>query len=284
MENDAIVNQLPVDRAVCYSNDKGEQSDKVQKQQAKLLAKLGPFVRKFLEPDERILYALPAVAPLSALEQFFTGWHVYYLKACALVFTSKRMLYLPTTTGGKPRQSLAQARYGDIASFTAKGMLNGHLELAYKGGRREKFTIQSFGEWKKLNAFLPKLVPGGEPTDRRDRHFLCPRCAKPLARDVYACPSCRLAFKTPSQALWFALLVPGGGYFLTGHFWFGVQGVLTDLLIFIFVLTTLVASHGKTELMAAPFVILVLLALNKLVAVQHVKYFVGQFLPDSKLT
>ncbi|MCU0607028.1 MAG: hypothetical protein MUF78_06340 [Candidatus Edwardsbacteria bacterium] len=283
MDNDAILNQLPVDRAVCFANDKGEQSDKIRKQQTKLLAKLGPFVRKFLEPDERILYALPAVAPMSALEQFIKGWHVYYLKACALVFTSKRILYIPTDAGGKPRQSLAQARYGDIASFTAKGMLSGHLELAYKGGRKEKFTIQAMGEWKKINAFLPKLVPGGEPTDRRDRHFLCPRCVKPLTKGVYACPSCRLQFRTMAQAAKLALLVPGAAYFLTGHVWFGVLNVMAELFLVIFILSTLVAAHGKAELMAAPIFLVVLLAVHRFSGWEHARGFVAQYMPAAKV-
>ncbi|MDI6739337.1 MAG: hypothetical protein QME74_03120 [Candidatus Edwardsbacteria bacterium] len=284
MENETIINQLPVDRTTCFSNDKEEQSDKVQKQQGKLLAKLGPFLKKFLESEERILYAVPAVAPMSALEQALKGWHVYYLKACALVFTTKRVLYMPTGMNGKPRRSLAQARYGDIAGFTLKGMLSGSFELVYKSGRKEKFTIQTMGDWKKINSFLTRYIPGGEATDRRDRHFLCPRCAKPLVKDIYACPSCRLAFKTPAQAIKFALLVPGGGFFLTGHFWFGIQGALADIVIFIFVFSAAVAAHGRAELIVGPVFMLVLLVLNKLVAVAHVKYHVGQFMPTENLT
>lgn len=282
MDGDAIINQLPVDRAACFSNDKGEQSDKVRKQQTKLLIKVGPFVKKFLEPEERILYALPAVAPMTALEQFLKGWHVYYLKACALVFTSKWMLYIPTGTNGAPRQSLAQARYGDITSFTAKGMLSGQLELTYKGGRKERYTIQAMGEWKKLNAFLPKLIPGGEPTDRRDRHFLCPRCAKPLTKGVYACPSCRLQFRTMAQAAKLALLVPGGAYFMTGHVWFGVLNVMAELFLLIFILSTLVAAHGKAELMAAPVFLVVLLAVHRLSGLEHARGFVAQYMPAGK--
>ncbi len=282
MSDEAILTQLPIDRAVCFANDKGEQSDKIQKQQSKLLGKLGPFLKKFLEPDERILYAAPAVAPMSVLEQALKGWHVYYLKACALVFTTKRILYIPTGMNGKPRQSLAQARYGDIASFTIKGMLTGTFAIAYKSGRKEKFMIQVMGDWKKINSFLAKYVPGGEATERRDRHFLCPRCIKPLNKDVYTCPSCRMAFKIPAQAIKFALLVPGGGFFLTGHFWFGIQGALVDVLLLIFVLSTLVAAHGKAELLPASVMMLVLLALNKLVAVQHVKFHVAQYMPMEK--
>lgn len=282
MDNGTILNQLPIDRAVCLTDVKGETSDKVRKNQAKLLGKLGPFLLKFLDPDERILYVSPAVAPISALEQFFKGWHVYYLKSCALVFTNQRIMCLPTTTGGKPRRMLSQARYGDLVGFKVKGLLGGTLELAYKRGRKETFTIQSGGDRKKIESFLGRQVPGGLPTDRRDRHSLCPRCAKPLAADKYLCPSCRLAFKTPAQALRFSLLVPGGGFFLTGHVWFGAQSALAELIIFILFLSTMVAAHGKVELMGASIFIVVLLTLNKLVAIDHARYYVRQFMPAEK--
>lgn len=282
MESNAILSTLPLDRTVCFSSDKGEQSDKVQKQQTKLLAKLGPFVKKFLEPEERILYAVPAIAPMSKLDMFFKGWHVYYLKSCALVFTDRRILYMPTAMSGSPKKSLAQLRYGDIEKYTIKGILNGAFGVIYKNGRKESFTINVSGDFKKMKAFLPKYIPGGQPTDRRDRHFLCPRCAKPLAKDKYVCPSCHLKFKLPAELVKKALLIPGGGYFITGHFWFGVQGALAELVLVLFVLSTLIAAHGKAELMPASITMLVVLVLNKLLTIEHVKYFAGQFMPEDK--
>jgi hypothetical protein len=282
MDNETILNQLPIDRAACFSNEKGEPSDKVKRNQGKVLAKAGPFLQKFLEPEERILYAAPAVAPISALEQFFKGWHVYYLKSCLLVLTTRRIVCLPTTTGGKPRRMLSQARYGDLAGFKAKGVLGGTLELSYKSGKKESFTVQSGGDRKKAEALLSKLVPGGEPTDRRERHHLCPRCAKPLTKDKHLCPSCRLAFKTPGQAVRFALLVPGGGFFMTGHVWFGVQSALAELIIFIMFLSTLVAAHGKVPLMGASIFLLGMVVVNKLVAIDHARYYVRQFMPADK--
>ncbi len=41
MENEAILNQLPIDREVCFTNEKGEPSDKVKKHQGKVLGKVG---------------------------------------------------------------------------------------------------------------------------------------------------------------------------------------------------------------------------------------------------
>jgi len=282
MENNAVFSSLPIDRATCFSNDKGEPSDKIQKQQSKLLEKLGPFVKKFLEPEERILYAVAAVVSYNPLEAFLKGWHVNYLKSCALVFTDRRILYMPTTMNGKPKQSLAQARYGDIDKYEIKGIFYGAFEIVYKNGLQESFTINNTGDFRKMKAFLLKYIPGGQPTDRCDRHFLCPRCAKPLVKGNYVCPSCRLKFQVPSGLIKKALLIPGGGYFITGHFWFGVQGALAELILLALALSTLVAAHGKAELMPGPLVILVVLVLNKLMTIQHVKYFAEQFMPDDK--
>lgn len=282
MENNTVLNTLSIDRATCFSNNKGEQSDKVQRRLSQLLVKLGPFIKKFLEPEERILYAATAIAPMSKLDMFFKGWHVYYLKSCALVFTDRRILYLPTAMNGKSKQSLAQICYGDIDKYTIKGILNGAFEITFKNGRKESFTINIAGDFKKMKAFLPKYIPGGQPTVRRARHFLCPRCTKPLVKDNYVCPSCRLKFKTPSDLIKKAMLIPGGGYFVTGHFWFGVQGVLVELILLIMVLSTFVAAHGKAELMPGVIVILVVVVLNKLLTIEHVRFFAGQFMPVDK--
>jgi hypothetical protein len=283
MDNNTLLNALPIDRTICFSNDKGEQSEKTKKQQEKLLSKLGSFLKKYLEPEERILYAATAIAPMSKLDMFFKGWHVYYLKSCALVFTDRRFMYIPTDMSGKPKQSLAQVRYGDVDKYSIKGILNGAFEVIYKSGRKESFTINVAGDFKKMKAFLPKYIPGGQPTDKRDRHFLCPRCAKPLLKDSYVCPSCRFKFKTPSELIKKALLIPGGGYFLTGHFWFGVQGALVEVLLLIFLLSTLVAAHGKAELMPAFIVFLVIVVLNKLTNIEHIKYFAQQYMPEEKI-
>jgi hypothetical protein len=282
VENNAILNTLPIDRAVCFSNEKGEPSEKAQKQQTKLLFKLWPFTKRFMESEERLLFAVSAIAPMSKLDMFFKGWHVYYLKSCALVFTDRRILYMPTSTNGKPKQSLAQIRYGDIVNYTIKGILNGAFEIVYKNGRKENFTINTTGDFKKMRSFLPRYIPGGQTTDKRERHSLCPRCTKPLVKDNYSCPSCHFKFKTPSDLIKKAILIPGGGYFLTGHFWFGMQGALAEIVLLIILLSTLVAAHGKAELMPASVVFLIVIVLNKLLVIEHVKYFAQQYMPLDK--
>jgi hypothetical protein len=184
---------------------------------------------------------------------------------------------------GKPRQSMAQMRYGDIASYNLKGMLSTTFEVTYKSGRKETFTIQTMGDRKKIGSFLAKYVPGGEATNVRDRHFLCPRCAKPLVKDNYVCPSCRMAFKTPAQAVKFALLVPGGGFFQTGHFWFGVQGALVDLIEIVLLIAVIdEVRKGSPEAASVIFAFLLILVANKLAAVQHVKFHVAQYMPVEK--
>jgi hypothetical protein len=97
------------------------------------------------------------------------------------------------------------------------------------------------------------------------------------------CPSCRLRFKTPSELIKKAMLIPGGGYFITGHFWFGVQGALAELILLILLLSTFVAAHGKAELMPAFVVFLVVVVLNKLLTIEHVKYFAQQYIPEDKI-
>lgn len=130
---------LPINREICFSNHKEEFKEKIMKNQTKILARFVPFLKLLLEPGEEVWLGVEATSPMSFLEQWTTGWVIYYLKRCVLIFTNKRILHFPTKHDFKPKHSVSQIRYGDIEEFKLSGFLGRVLKIEYKSGKKEKF-------------------------------------------------------------------------------------------------------------------------------------------------
>ncbi len=207
---------LPVNKKICFSNHENQFKEKIIKDQTKILKKFSSFLKPLLEPGEEIWLGVEATSPMSFLEQWTTGWVIYYLKRCVLIFTNKRILHFPTKHDFTPKHSVSQIRYGDIEEFKLSGFLGRVLKIEYKSGKKEKFYYIKSREFKKLRT-LEQLFIKNQPSNIGERHFLCPRCVTPLVKDIFSCPNCHLEFKNMRDAIRLSLLFPGGGYFYTKH-------------------------------------------------------------------
>ena len=85
---------------------------------------------------------------MSWFEQLVTGWIIYYLKRCVLVFTDKRILHIPTKMNFKAKASVAQIVYGDIAEAKVSGFFGRAFRLKYKTGKKEDFNYVESTEFK----------------------------------------------------------------------------------------------------------------------------------------
>src|SRR5207247_2315355 len=93
---------LRINQDVCFTTQNNKPHRSTTSRQLKVLRELAPTLKQVLKPDEEILLAVRASSPMSWLEQLVTGWIIYYLKRCVLVFTNKRILHLPTKMNFKP--------------------------------------------------------------------------------------------------------------------------------------------------------------------------------------
>jgi hypothetical protein len=142
----------------------------------KVLKNFAPTLKQLLKPDEEILLAVRASSPMSWFEQLTTGWIIYYLKRCVLVFTNKRILHFPTKMNFAPKASVAQILYSDVAEAKVSGFFGRVLKLKYKTGKMESFNYVESPEFKKLKAMLPTLPKESHPSEVSERHHLCPKC------------------------------------------------------------------------------------------------------------
>lgn len=275
---------LPVNRDICFSDHKQRQKKRIQKLEEKILDKVGPFLKQFLEPDEVIQYATPACSPVSIFEQVTTGAiALSYMRKCVLVITNKRILHIPVKFDLKPKNAISEIRYGDIQEFKMKGGLSRLLWLKYKSGKKEQFQFIPYGS--KLKSLLPELIKSGEPTASKERHFLCPKCKTILKKHSYTCPQCRLEFKDETKALKNSIIYPGGGYFYTNHPVVGTLDALAETIFLIAVVSSLVViflAGGDRDAYANLALFGFLLVWEKVVSVYHAKHYVTEYIPLEK--
>ncbi|HEY0591106.1 MAG TPA: hypothetical protein VGF40_05030 [Thermoanaerobaculia bacterium] len=253
------------------------------RQQEQMLAKLQPLLGRVMEPGERVLTAARACAPYGVLEFLTTGWIIVVVKRCVLVFTDRRILHVPTTRGYASRESVAEIRYGDIATMSFS--LFGGVKLVYRDGRKETFSGIPRKELKVIRERISPLAGAGTMTPLAGRHHICPRCRVALQADRWECPGCGLEFKSRARAHRLSLLAPGGGYFYTRHPILGFVDAIVETYLLVFLLMAFALAFGgdTPEDTAAGWAMLVFagifLAIEKVITIYHADHYVREFLP-----
>lgn len=273
---------FPVDTAVCFSDHKGAPRKGIEKRQLTWLSRLAPLLRTLLRPGEKVLLAVPACSPMSIMEQWTTGWVIYYIKRCQLVVTDQRILELAVRRDLGPRFSACEIEHGGVAEARVSSFLSRSLRLRYRDGRTDVFPQVDAGLAAKLRALLPPLVAQAMGTSAGSgRQHLCPRCAGRLDAPE-RCPRCFLEFKTRAKAVKYSLLFPGGGYFYTGHPVMGVMDALVELMLIVLVASAVWdVLKAESVLDAAPAALFFagVLAVEKLLSIYHAGHYVKEYLP-----
>ncbi len=268
---------LPVDTHILFSNKKGIYKRSIEKRKTKLLQKLG-FLGNFLDPDEKIVFVAPGCSPYTMLERATVGtlWLVL-IKRALFVFTNKRLLHIPTSWKFDYRGSISQILYQDCRRLHVKSC---KLIAEYHNGRKEKFSYIPACDRDVIKHFQFARSEADRRSENPQRNHLCPNCAEILPAHTVTCPSCGLAFKTRAKALTRSLLLPGGGYFYTGHPFVGIGDALGESYLVILALLTFFAGMlGDVEAMSTFPIVLVVLALEKLGTIYHSNGFLDELLP-----
>lgn len=267
---------LRVDTQFMFSNHKNAHKAGIEKRQRKLLAKI-PFIGAFLEPDEKVLLVSTCVSPTSFFEQLTTGWIFAFINRALLVVTDKGIFHIPTKTDFGYRHSIARIRYQDCKRLRVRGR---HLYLQYGNGKKESYLYLPRAQSLKLKAYFQNLNIGTGTVANAGKTHLCPRCTKPLAGGVYQCAGCRLPFKDMATAMKLSILLPGGGYFYTGHPLLGLGDLLVELVLMVAVVAGVVGmTQGEPGAGATAVFFGVFLVLEKLLTLHHARRYVSEFIP-----
>lgn len=274
---------LPINQTIAFSTHKGEFREKLKKQQLKTLEPFVPLLKQFLEPGEEVLLAMRGCSPMSFMEQFTSGWAIYYIKRCILIVTDRRILHFPARGNYAPRHSIAQIRYGDVETITPSTFLS-KFTVKYKNGAKEVFQYVKAAA--KLKAVLSQIpMAAQQPTSFGIRHHLCPKCTAPLKVGEYVCPSCKLEFKNERKARNLSIIYPGGGYFYTNHLYLGIGDAIVETILIAMVVMALADQATGAEDSAGLFGVIffsVVLFIEKLYTVFHAKHYVKEYIPVEK--
>ncbi len=269
---------LPVDRDILFTDDHNVYQAPVEKRQRQWIVKLS-FLKAFLLSGERILRITSARSPMKWYLQLFTGGVFLGMENAFLVFTTYRILHIPTGSDYAYRQSIAQVRYRDIRRIRLRWRT---LEIDYKNGRSERFSGVALRERKKIKQLLPALPLVKQVLQPVGRRHLCPRCGAVLSERKMSCRRCELPFKTKGMAGMMAFLFPGGGHFYTRLYYPGlVFSVLEGLLMAL--LVTVGASLVPVNEYRVLIIVGIVLGLSAVKAVgwRHAGHFLEQYIPRS---
>ena len=275
-----------------YADHRGRERKGVRKRADKALDKLQETLAKVLEPDEAILHVARCPAPAGILEQFAFGWYIYYVTATVLVFTNRRLLHFPVRRDGSWKKSLRSLRWGDLSEAKVHGLFGPRLRLKYQDGKVETYWGLRRGDAKTIKVLLPVLlsVSLGETSPAQAMSSLCPECFAGLSPGAYQCSRCSLTFKDEKTMIRRSLLIPGGGYFYTGHWFLGVGDFVAEaILLFLVVISVLLAfgflaEPGEPQVTAGVALFEVaffggILGVEKLFTIYHCRRFIRDFIP-----
>lgn len=280
---------LRVREDVLYTNHKGAEKKALRRNADKTLAKLASPLSQFLTPGEAVLYILPGQAPLSAMQQFTFGWWGYLVTRCIVIITNQRILQFLVDSQGKWRRSVRVLRWGDATAARVAGWLNRTFELLGRDGKKDKFWKIERKHGRKLRLLAHTLLPAsaGEMSDANGMVSLCPECRTRLTPKVYTCAACGLVFKDEATMRKRVLLIPGGGYFYTGHPVLGLvvaigESYFTLLLLLVIAGVAVAGANESAEMISGVLGIAMLLGFEKLVALHHCRRMVEDYIPTAQ--
>jgi hypothetical protein len=276
---------LRVDQEICFTAHNNKPHKGTRERQLKLLKGSAPTLKQVLKPDEEVWLVVRAVSPMSWFEQLTTGWMIYYLKRCVLVFTNQRILHLPTTMNFKSKLSIAQVYYGDIAVAKLSGFLGRALKLTYRTGKQETFNYIEPADFRKLKTLLPSLPKEAHSSEASERHYLCPRCLARLLKGIFTCSNCQLQFKDGERAVRLSVLYPGGGYFYTRHPILGAGDAIVEGLLLILLFGGLIDAWAGEKGPEAWILVAIMagaLAMEKAQTIYHTIHYVNEYIPLEK--
>ena len=230
--------------------------------------------------------------PPGFLDQLTFGLYIYYVPATVLVFTNRRLLHFSVRRDGSWKKSLRSLRWGDLAEAKVQGWLNPKLRLKYQNGKVDNYWGLRRGDAKSIKLLLPVLLPAsrGETSPAQAMSSLCPECSAPLSPGVYQCSRCSLIFKDEKTIVRRSLLIPGGGYFYTGHWFLGVGDFIAEAVLLFLVVGSVLLAFGFLAEPGEPQVTAgvawfevaffgAILGVEKLITIHHCRRLIRDFIP-----
>ena len=249
--------------------------------QKRLLQRFSAHLRRALRNGELLLLATPAVQKSTVLDKIYLGFLLSnHFRYCVLVFSTQRIFVFPTGSDFLPRRSLSAIELGDVEATDLAGILSTRLRVRFRNGSSESFRLVYEGVRSHLERQLPSLL-SKTASGHGERVFLCPNCYALIPKDTYACSSCGTHFKTPDEARRRSLLIPGGGYFYTKEYFYGILDAFAESILLLYMFLVIVDAlangldrKGVSALIGGSL----LIAFEKWISVHHAEAAVKNYM------
>lgn len=284
-------NGLSIREDVLSSDYKGKEKPKLKKQAEEILADLGDVLQRVIGQQETILHFAYAQEMPGALEQFFSGWHVYTLPRALLVVTDQRLVTLRVRKGiggWKWDRGVRSIGWGDVAEAKVAGLIARYLTIKLKSGERVSYwKFQSGGaKMVRLLAEFLRQHSAAHASPTGSVVYQCPDCLAVVSTGSSLCGQCGLPFKTEKELLWRGIVIPGGASFYTGSPSFGVLRAIFESVAVVLIVSLLLTGFkspagtdgGASAFIGAGFAALALL-LEKLVAILYCRRQIRDMIP-----
>lgn len=215
-----------------------------------LLTRLSPLLARILGEQERVLFIGRGIIQYLAEIFFGNGWLTYYYNIHALVFTDQRILLINIKNNGQPKHMLHQIRYGAIQRWKGPSLIGG-VVIKFNAGKKLTLVHVPRRDGGVMKNVVERMqgtpTVGSLPTAGESFQHLCPSCFAEIPKDIYACPGCRTAFKTPRKAALRSFLLPGWGDIYLTHRLLGTLELLgSAALVILLVITLLWGELGDS--------------------------------------
>jgi hypothetical protein len=239
-----------------------------------------PRLERVLDPDETVLYVLPAFHQPRLLELLGLGmWWSYFFRA-ALVFTDRRLVEVLMRDGRHAGTRVCSYSWGQVQDLRLRV---GTLKLKPAQGRTQKWTIRERGDRKLLKLLLPRieqLLPGDIHAPRPVPLWHCPECGTAAPNHPAECTQCGTRFKTRRLAATLAVAFPGAGLFYAGHPVLAAFDFLGEVFLYVVVAFMFLVATGSTDVGAAVVAGLLVLFFTKLESVHLATVLVHRTKPE----
>ena len=239
--------------AILNPTKKGSYKTGKNKYKIRILKAVHDKAGKILKDGEKVMRIGKGTA-YYPLELFLgNGWLTMLYNHYAILCTNQRMLFVNINSRiNRSTHYLFQMPYTDIKKVK-RGMVFNHLILYRRQGKRRVFTAVKGYLNKELRAFVEEMkAAAGDPAPKDvSAEKLCPSCFVPLSDKLGNCPQCRAGFKEPRKAMLRSFILPGLGDIYLGHRALGALEMLGAILVWMFVISSLLAGGAENFIVAA---------------------------------
>ena len=231
--------------------------NKRNKYRVKLLMAVRERLEKMLGENETVHRIGKGTAYYPSEIFLGNGWLTMMYNHYVIVGTNVRLLFININSRiNHPTHYAYQMAYEEIKKVT-RGSIFSRIILSRKKGKRRIFNSVKRYIAKDLTLFIREKMKSADEwvESRKYLEYLCPTCFESLDKGLTECTSCRTEFKLPKTAMLKSLVLPGLGDIYLGHRFLGLLELAFSIILWIYVLSSLLA--GKPEGVVMAVVILI---------------------------